>query len=118
VTVYTLVATCEVRGINAFADLADVTIEVTSSDGTGSATVHVASGETGSADITLIANATVTGRFVDKSGKPIAGISVAIITDQPPAAQHRIDCTTTEQRTRRTLSGRRPARQEDACRPR
>jgi hypothetical protein len=46
--------------------------------------VHVASGETGSADITLIANATVTGRLVDKSGKPIAGMSVAIIPDQTP----------------------------------
>lgn len=65
-------------------DPGDYTIEVTSSDGTGSATVHVAAGETGSADITLIANATVTGRLVDKSGNPIAGMSVAIIADQPP----------------------------------
>ena len=65
-------------------DPGDYTIAVTSSDGTGSATVHVASGEAGSADITLIANATVTGRLVDKTGKPIAGMSVAIIPDQPP----------------------------------
>jgi hypothetical protein len=48
--------------------------------------VHVAAGEAGSADIALIANATVTGRLVDKSGKLIAGTSVALIPDQPPGS--------------------------------
>ena len=65
-------------------DPGDYTLEVTSSDGTGSATVHVAAGEAGSVDIALVANATVTGRLVDKAGKPVAGMSVAIIPDQPP----------------------------------
>ncbi|HEY1550606.1 MAG TPA: hypothetical protein VGG28_22410, partial [Kofleriaceae bacterium] len=67
-------------------DPGDYTLDVTSSDGTGSATVHVGAGEAGSADIALIANATVTGRLVDKSGKPIAGTSVALIPDQPPGS--------------------------------
>ena len=32
----------------------------------------------------LVANGTVTGRLVDKAGKPLSGIGVALIPDQPP----------------------------------
>jgi len=100
-------------------DPGDYTIEVTSSDGTGSASVHVASGESGSVDITLIANATVTGRLVDKSGKPIAGMSVAIIPDQPPGKLSiAVTAPPPSSAPDGTLSGRRPAWQEDAGRPR
>jgi hypothetical protein len=64
-------------------DPGDYTIEVTSSDGTGKATVHVAGG-VASVDIALVANATVAGRLVDKAGKPIPGMTIALIPDQPP----------------------------------
>ncbi len=65
-------------------DPGDYTIEVTSSDGTGKATTRVPAGGVASIDIALVANATVTGRLVDKSGKPVPGMSLAIIPDQPP----------------------------------
>ena len=65
-------------------DPGDYTIEVTSNDGTGQAKVHVSSDQAASVDIALIANGTVTGRVVDKSGKPVSGIGVALIPDQPP----------------------------------
>ena len=65
-------------------DPGDYTIEVTSSDGTGKATAHVSAGGVASVDIALVANATVTGRLVDKSGKPVPGMTVALIPDQPP----------------------------------
>ena len=62
----------------------DYTIEVTSSDGTGKATAHVSAGGVVSVDIALVAKATVTGRLVDKSGKPLSGMSVALNPDRPP----------------------------------
>lgn len=65
-------------------DPGDYTIEVTSSDGTGTATAHVSPGRVASVDIALVANATVTGRLVDKAGKPLSGMPVALIPDQPP----------------------------------
>jgi RNA polymerase sigma-70 factor (ECF subfamily) len=60
------------------------TIAVTSSDGTGKATSHIAAGEATSVDILLVTNATVIGRLLDKAGKPLSGVPVAIIPDQPP----------------------------------
>ena len=65
-------------------DPGDYSIEVTSADGTGKATVRVSSDEVASVDIVLVANGTVTGRVVDKSGKPLSGMGVALIPDQPP----------------------------------
>ena len=65
-------------------DPGDYTIDVDSTDGTGQAKVHVAPDHPASVDIPLIANGTVTGRVVDKAGKPISGIGVALIPDQPP----------------------------------
>lgn len=69
-------------------DPGDYTIEVTSSDGTGKATAHVSPGEVATVDIALVANGTVTGRLVDKNGKPISGMGVALIDDQPPGQLH------------------------------
>jgi RNA polymerase sigma-70 factor (ECF subfamily) len=65
-------------------DPGDYTIEVTSSEGTGNATARVSSDQDASVDILLVANGTVTGRVVDKAGKPVSGIGVAVIPDQPP----------------------------------
>lgn len=65
-------------------DPGDYSIEVTSTDGTGTATVRVSSDELASVDIVLVANGTVTGRVVGKAGKPLSGMGVALIPDQPP----------------------------------
>jgi RNA polymerase sigma factor (sigma-70 family) len=65
-------------------DPGDYAIEVTSTDGTGKATVHIATNEDASVDIALAANGTVTGRVVDSAGKPMSGIGAALIPDQPP----------------------------------
>ncbi|MEO6772478.1 MAG: hypothetical protein ABI467_05575, partial [Kofleriaceae bacterium] len=65
-------------------DPGDYTLEVTSTDGTGKASVHVAPNEDASVDIALVANGTVTGRVVDQTGKPVSGLGVALIPDQPP----------------------------------
>lgn len=65
-------------------DPGDYSIEVESSDGTGRATVRVSPDDVASVDIELVANGTVTGRVVDKAGKPISGMGVALIPDQPP----------------------------------
>jgi protocatechuate 3,4-dioxygenase beta subunit len=65
-------------------DPGDYTIEVTSTDGTGKATVHVAPNQAASVDIALVENGTVTGRVVDKTGKPISGVGAALIPDQAP----------------------------------
>lgn len=64
-------------------DPGDYTIDVESPEGTGTAKVRVASDES-SVDIVLVANGTVTGRVVDKAGKPVTGMGVALIPDQPP----------------------------------
>ena len=65
-------------------DPGEYTIDVTSSDGTGKATARVSSGEPASVNIVLVANGTITGRLVDKAGKPLSGKPVAIIPDQLP----------------------------------
>jgi RNA polymerase sigma-70 factor (ECF subfamily) len=65
-------------------DPGDYSVEVTSTDGTGKATVRVSSDEVASVDIELVPNGTVTGRVVDKAGKPVSGMGVALIPDQPP----------------------------------
>ncbi len=64
-------------------DPGDYTIEVTSSDGTGKVTAHVSAGGVASVDIALVAKATVTGRLVDKSGKPLPDMSVTLNPDRP-----------------------------------
>lgn len=60
------------------------TIEISSVDGTGRATVQVSSEQEASVDIALVSNGTVTGRLVDKAGNPQSGIGVVLIPDQPP----------------------------------
>ncbi len=62
----------------------DYSIDVESTDGTGTAKVRVASGEAASVDVLLVPNGTVTGRLVDKAGKPLSGLGVVLIPDQPP----------------------------------
>jgi hypothetical protein len=71
-------------------DPGEYTIHVTSTDGTGKATVRVSSDEAASVDIPLVANGTVSGRVVDEAGKPLSGMPVALIRDQP-AGQLRIE---------------------------
>jgi hypothetical protein len=65
-------------------DPGDYTIEVTSTDGTGKASVHITPNEDAAVDIALVGNGTITGRVVDKTGKPVSGLGVALIPDQPP----------------------------------
>jgi hypothetical protein len=65
-------------------DPGDYSINVESTDGTGKATVRVSPDDAASVDILLVANGTVTGRVVDKAGKPVSGMGVALIPDQPP----------------------------------
>jgi hypothetical protein len=65
-------------------DPGEYRIGVTSSEGTGKATIRVSSGEPASIVIELVANGTVTGRLVDKATKPLSGMPVALIPDQPP----------------------------------
>ena len=65
-------------------DPGDYTIDVESIHGTGSAKVRVSSDEAASVDIALVANGMVTGRVVDKAGKPVSGMGIALIPDQPP----------------------------------
>ena len=65
-------------------DPGDYKIDVTSTEGTGKASVHVSPNEAASVDIPLVANGTISGRLVDKAGKPLSGMGVALIADQPP----------------------------------
>jgi protocatechuate 3,4-dioxygenase beta subunit len=65
-------------------DPGDYTIEVTSSDGTGAAAAKVLVGQPASVDIALVANAVVTGRLVDGTGKPLPGLEVVLTEPQPP----------------------------------
>jgi hypothetical protein len=62
----------------------DYAIDVESVDGTGSATVHISADQAATVDIALVPNGTITGRVVDKAGKPRSGLGVALIPDQPP----------------------------------
>jgi hypothetical protein len=64
-------------------DPGDYTMQVTSSHGTGRATAHVSAGGAASVDIALAPKGTVTGRLVDKSGKPLAGIGVTLNRERP-----------------------------------
>jgi hypothetical protein len=57
------------------------TVRVTSGAGNGEAQVQVAGGQPASVEITLSANAVVTGTVVDASGKPAGGVPVTIIPD-------------------------------------
>lgn len=66
----------------------DYTLEVTSSDGTGKAALHVSPGQDAPVDIALVSNGTVMGRLVDKNGKPMSGMGVVLIDDQPPGQLH------------------------------
>lgn len=65
-------------------DPGDYTVEVTSTDGTGKATVRVATNEDASVDVALVSNGIVTGRAVDSAGKPVSGVGAALLADQPP----------------------------------
>jgi len=65
-------------------DPGDYLVEVESTDGTGKASVRVSSDQVASVDILLVANGTVTGRIVDKAGKPLSGMGVVLQPDQPP----------------------------------
>ncbi len=69
-------------------DSGDYTIDVESTDGTGKATVHVSSDKGASVDILLVAKGTVTGRVVDKAGRPVSGLGVALVQDQPAGDLH------------------------------
>jgi hypothetical protein len=61
----------------------DYTVDVESAGGTGVAKVRVASDEA-VVEIALVANGIVTGRLVDRSGKPVSGLGVVLLPDQPP----------------------------------
>jgi hypothetical protein len=62
-------------------DPGEYRVSVTSSAGNGAATVTVKPGQPASVDIALAANATVIGKLVDPSGKPLGGLPVAVIPD-------------------------------------
>jgi hypothetical protein len=64
-------------------DPGDYTIDVNSTDGTGNATIHVATNEDASVDIALVSNGIVTGRAVDGAGRPLSGLGAALLADQP-----------------------------------
>ncbi len=56
-------------------------VHVTSSAGNGDAKVTVTTGQAATVDITLIANAIVTGKLVDAAGKPVGNIGIAVVPD-------------------------------------
>lgn len=56
-------------------------VRVTSSAGNGEAKVAVVANQAATVDITLIANAIVTGKLVDGDGKPVANIGIAVVPD-------------------------------------
>lgn len=64
-------------------DPGDYKIDVQSSEGTAKGTVHVAPGEDATVELTLLGKARVTGRLVDKTGAPLAGVPVMIVPEQP-----------------------------------
>jgi hypothetical protein len=62
-------------------DPGEYRVTVSSSAGNGAATVTVKPGQPASVDISLAANATVIGKLVDPSGKPVGGLPVAVVPD-------------------------------------
>lgn len=57
-------------------------VRVTSSDGNAETKVTVSHGQPATVDITLVANAIVSGRIVDGEGKPLPGVPVTVIEDE------------------------------------
>jgi hypothetical protein len=62
-------------------DPGEYRVSVTSSSGNGGGAVTVKPGQPASIEIQLAANATVIGKVVDSSGKPLGGVPVAVIPD-------------------------------------
>ena len=58
-------------------------VHVESELGNGDATTQVVAGQTATVDITLAANAIVIGMLVDSSGKPVAGVPIAVVPASP-----------------------------------
>jgi hypothetical protein len=67
-------------------DPGDYTVTITSSAGNGSATVKVLPDQTAKVAIALTANATVIGKLVDPTGKPLGGLPVAVIPETTDGA--------------------------------
>jgi hypothetical protein len=63
-------------------DPGNYVVRVTSSDGNAEAKVTVSQGQPATVDITLVANAVVTGTIVDGEGKPLPGVPVVVIEDE------------------------------------
>jgi protocatechuate 3,4-dioxygenase beta subunit len=62
-------------------DPGDYQVAVTSSSGNGGGAVTVKPAQPATIEIQLAANATVIGKVVDSSGKPLGGVPVAVIPD-------------------------------------
>lgn len=58
-------------------------VSVTSNAGNGDATVTVEPAKPATVEISLAANAIVTGKLVDGAGKPVAGIPVVVVPAKP-----------------------------------
>jgi protocatechuate 3,4-dioxygenase beta subunit len=63
-------------------DPGNYTVKVMSDEGNAEVKVTVSPGEPANVDISLVANAIVTGTIVDDKGKPLANIPVAVVDDQ------------------------------------
>jgi protocatechuate 3,4-dioxygenase beta subunit len=64
-------------------DAGNYVVRVTSSEGNGEARVVVAANTPATVDIALVANAVIVGTVVDPEGKPVAGVDVIAVDDQP-----------------------------------
>jgi hypothetical protein len=62
-------------------DPGNYTVKIESSDGNGEAKVVVSPGMPATVEVTLVANAVVTGTIVDGANKPVSGVAVAVIDD-------------------------------------
>ena len=58
------------------------TLRVSSADGNAEVKVNVVPNQPTKTDVTLVANAVVTGKVVDDQGKAVAGVGVVLIEDQ------------------------------------
>jgi len=65
-------------------DPGDYTVRVTSAAGNGEAQVKVGATAGAPVQITLASNAIVTGKLVDKDGKPVPDVGVVCVPDQGP----------------------------------
>jgi Carboxypeptidase regulatory-like domain len=63
-------------------DPGNYVVRVSSSDGNAEAKVTVSQGQPATVDITLVANAIVSGTIVDGEGKPLPGVPVVVIEDE------------------------------------